>query len=909
VAQLDREAATAAGQKAADERDKATAALERLKRVTAERRAEQYAMTMTTLPIAWEAGNAVEARRLLDSLRPGPDEDDLRHFEWRYWERQMNAERSGVRLPVPHLGSDSGRTSGSRVWVMSEDAGRVAVLLHTKSTAVPPTNIMLVQVWDTATRKLLLSHSIPDDNRPGPVLAECDLSFSRDGKRLGITANAWVDPKPGEEGRWIRYRRQAVDVDSGKVFLDLVHEGVSGEGSSIQMSPDGRSCLTTEHKREPGSPRGESATVWNLDAGGKQLAVLPGARFVRFSSDSKRILGWDSPDSTPRWSPDGRRILGWDSPEASTPKVWDAATGREVRILDTVAARVLTPNPDGTRLYGVAFSKANPGRVVAKVLDVTTAKELSEILLPEDRPGAPKMTSVLALPTMHAISPDGSRLVVRRAGYPNWEGVEWLVIDTKDGRPLFAVDDSQRALTRGGRSLGATFSPDGKQFILHVFADNSVVIHDAITGQRLRTIRGLGHGLAAFAVTPDGQRLRTVEPDGTLKEWDLTPDQPVRIEAGGRIDTLTNQGLERSADGEWLAAYLAGSANGGKDNDTVRAWHTAGKVSKEFKYHPRDPAHNYWSGGIPVLSRDGSRLAFVRSTVTPRKAGAGNPAKQDPPGDLTVWDVASGKEVFHADGHFLRFPTAIAPDGRSVAVFRRGETGTAQIVVFDIESGRERCAISLPQGVALGVELRFRPDGKRLAGFLSTFTDDRTVRDDGTTLAVWDMADGKRIEGIKTDPFPGITPSLEWSPDGKRILVGSFVMARQATLHDAETGRLEATLDTASRGGRIPTGARPAFSADGRRIACAVETAQGRFVKVWDAATGRELLALRSYERGDLGVRQSPHLVSFSPDGNRLLDIVVKQVMRPNGAGRPPQSNVIDVTTWDATPREGPKQP
>jgi WD40 repeat protein len=182
------------------------------------------------------------------------------------------------------------------------------------------------------------------------------------------------------------------------------------------------------------------------------------------------------------------------------------------------------------------------------------------------------------------------------------------------------------------------------------------------------------------------------------------------------------------------------------------------------------------------------------------------------------------------------------------------------------------------------------------------------------TPAMWELADGKRVEAIKFEPLASrVSPYLEWSPDGKRIVVTTSGTDQAITVHDAETGRVEATLDTASRGGRIPLGARPAFSADGRRIACAVDTTRGRFVKVWDAATGRELLALPSNERGERGPPRSlPHLVAFSPDGNRLLNFALKQPIPVGprgfgGAGLP--GHLIDVSTWDATPRERPKKP
>jgi serine/threonine protein kinase/WD40 repeat protein len=877
VALKDREAATAAGQKAADERDKANTALERLKSATAERRADQYAMTMMTLPIAWESGNATEARRLLDSLRPGPDEHDLRHFEWRYWERQMHAERSAVRLSVQPLSADRGRSnSRSRHWIISEDGGRIAVLLHTKSAAGSP--VMLVQVWDAATRKLLMNHEIPDENRSVANLAECELSFSRDGKRLGITANAWVG------ATIVRYRRQAVDVDSRKVLVNLVQDGDVGNYSRVDVSPDGRYCITRVLP-EWGGRRSVSATIWNLNAGGKEVVTIAGVQGARFSQEGSQIVGWEN---------------------VSTPKVWDAATGQELRTLDTVNARWWTPSPDGTRLYGIAGGFRE--EISVKVLDATTGKELPKIPLPEGRQPTLRMPNRLNL-TVSCVSLDGSRLVLRRFDTTMWEQVEWLVIDTKTGRTLFVVDDSQSAIARERRSLGASFSPDGKEFILHCYTDNSIMIYDSTTGRRLRIVRGLASRLAAFALTPDGKRLRTVEPDGTLKEWSLTPDQPVRIEAGGRIATMNSGGLERSADGEWLAAQLENRAPGG--NEVLRAWRTSGKESKELRLRPRNRVEGYrFLGGFPVLSRDASRLAFVRNVLNQAKntwenfPNAEKPVKEDPPGDLTVWDVANGKELLHAEGHFFRWPTAIAPDGSSVAVARSGEDGTAQIVLFDIDSGREIRSIPLPKGMRPVDELRYRPDGKRLAGFLPTPGDE-------TTLAVWDVAEGKRVDGVKFGPFASrFTPYLEWSPDGKRLLVATSAQDIPVTIHDTETGRVEVTLDTASRGGRIPMAARPTFSADGRRIACAVDTTQGRFVKVWDAATGRELLALRSFERGERSQgAQLPHLVAFSPDGQRLFDFVLKPPSNRGGFGRPVAGDVIDVTTWDASPREGPKKP
>jgi serine/threonine protein kinase len=82
------------------------------------------------------------------------------------------------------------------------------------------------------------------------------------------------------------------------------------------------------------------------------------------------------------------------------------------------------------------------------------------------------------------------------------------------------------------------------------------------------------------------------------------------------------------------------------------------------------------------------------------------------------------------------------------------------------------------------------------------------------------------------------------------------------------------TLKKGYTGGAIPADRSVAFSPDGKRLA---SDADGKTVKVWDAQTGQELLALK---------HSGVNSVAFSPDGKRL-------------AGSGPDGR---VTIWDATP-------
>src|SRR5262249_30138727 len=154
-----------------------------------------------------------------------------------------------------------------------------------------------------------------------------------------------------------------------------------------------------------GKVQGGSATIWDLDAGGKELATLAGLQGAKFIADGAQILGFGP---------------------GAAPKVWNAATGEEVRSLDAgIVATGWSSSPDGARLYGITGGFRQE-EVSVKVLDTTTGKELPKIPLPVSRLGTSGMVSA----SLPIISRDGSRLVVRRFNNTNWDHVEWQVIDT-----------------------------------------------------------------------------------------------------------------------------------------------------------------------------------------------------------------------------------------------------------------------------------------------------------------------------------------------------------------------------------------------------------------------------------------------------------------------------------------------
>jgi WD40 repeat protein len=258
---------------------------------------------------------------------------------------------------------------------------------------------------------------------------------------------------------------------------------------------------------------------------------------------------------------------------------------------------------------------------------------------------------------------------------------------------------------------------------------------------------------------------------------------------------------------------------------------------KEFAPRPQQSVEGYFtSDGSLALSRNGSRLALVRS---PRHARRQDPdpksgeffdaSKADLPGDITVWDTASGKELFYFEGHFTAFD--LSPDGHTLAISRGSRFLVASptrdkprpVVVFDVDSRREKHSIADAPYVGY---LFFSPDGTRLAG-ITYHPAPATGPRPSPRLAVWTVADGRMLFHVEAEQLSYPLPNVVWSPDGTRLLVANgwatihrvrfntVTTPSRFSVYNAANGQVELTVNPAERGGF--SAARPVFSPDGRR--------------------------------------------------------------------------------------------
>jgi WD40 repeat protein len=147
----------------------------------------------------------------------------------------------------------------------------------------------------------------------------------------------------------------------------------------------------------------------------------------------------------------------------------------------------------------------------------------------------------------------------------------------------------------------------------------------------------------------------------------------------------------------------------------------------------------------------------------------------------------------------------------------------------------------------------YSPDGKRIV-----------IGSQDNSAKVWDAENGRELLALKGHTTP--VRSVAFSSDGKRIVSGAGDPGRQgeAKVWDAETGKELLALR-----GFIGEVWSVAFSPDDKRIVTGAGNrggGQGQ-AKVWDAATGQELLDLKGHAAAVRGV-------AFSPDSKRIVTAV-----------------------------------
>jgi WD40 repeat protein len=578
------------------------------------------------------------------------------------------------------------------------------------------------------------------------------LGYSPDGRRLALGRS---------DGTLIM-----LDTANGQELLSIpAHAGTIW---SLIYSPDGARIATTSGDH--------TAKVWDA-ATGQELLHLAG--------HTDEIWGI-------AFSPDGARIA--TASLDTTVKVWDAQTGRELFTLSDHTAPVYSAvySPDGNRLitgsndYEVKIRDAETGQVLFTSQqdrlwgtvyspDGTRYANMAGLRLKMWDFASGEELFTLSLNDVYAFdfSADGKRMVTAglNGSIKIWDAMtaeELLVIFqprgsvnvdfSPDGEHIAVIDrdtmvrvygispaGSREWLTlapHGGDVRKAVYSPDGRE-LATAGMDGTAKVFDAATGQGLLTLSGHSEFLFGIAYSPDGKRLATSSHDKTAKVWDAQTGQELLTlsKAGHGYGIVGGQwtgilDVVFSPDGTRLASA-------GADGTAVIWDASTGQELLTLSNH---------GIGLTTLafSPDGTRLLTASDT----DPAVDLPETGEPDARATMWDLATGQEIFSVVEPVRIWSLAFDKDGGR---FATGAFGGV-LRLRDAATGQK--LLELPGHASTIADIRFSPDGQTIA----------TGSGDGTAK-VWDAETGKELATLTGHTV--IVSGVAFSPDGTRLATAS----------------------------------------------------------------------------------------------------------------------------------------
>ncbi len=336
---------------------------------------------------------------------------------------------------------------------------------------------------------------------------------------------------------------------------------------------------------------------------------------------------------------------------------------------------------------------------------------------------------------------------------------------------------------------------------------------DAETGQEILSLKGHREIVRSVAWSPDGKRILTGSDDKTAKVWDAEKGQEL-LSLKGHTNTVWS--VAWSPDGKRIVT--------GSGDKTAKIWDAQkGQEVLSLKGH----TDRVWS---VAWSPDGKRIVTGSGDLFGRN-----------PGEPKVWDADKGHEVLSLKGHTSEITSVSwSPDSTRIVSGSRDNT----VKVWDAEKGQEILSLKGHTGPVFCVAIS--PDGKRIVSGSGGGFDDQFQPLPGEAK-VWDAETGQEVFSLKG--HTGVVTSVAWSPDGKRILTGSWEDTR-VKVWDADKG--QEVLSLKGHTGRVTS---EAWSPDGKRI-FAWDFADK--VLAWDSTTGQPADAANPPPRPDPGLARSP---------------------------------------------------
>ena len=485
---------------------------------------------------------------------------------------------------------------------------------------------------------------------------------------------------------------------------------------------------------------------------------------------------------------------------------------------------------------------ADEQRVIAEdaleIAEINERKNMSLALAANARTALSENDPALALPiaieARHAFEP------------PEAEALRMLGLAAYSPGPRFRFADAPSSI------LAVEPGVDGS---VAAYAGTEGVIRlvSAESGELLLEIDA-GSPVTGLSISPDGQLIAASLAEASVGLWELESGRE-RYRLAGHRALATD--VEFSPDGATLASSSTDS--------TVRLW----DVATGQALHVLDKHIDYVFK--LSFSPDGQTLASASAAINADGSVIGEGERSSEHNTIQVWDVASGANLLTIPPDGLGFIRDVeySPDGNAIAAttWSGAQGGTARI--YDASSGEELSRLYAHRDTIANIE--FSPDGSQLA----------TASRDGT-VKFWDI--DKRILVESYVDFPAPVQDIEYLPGGDYMLIGLGNAGNYPASQDSLAASavylwdLQNTSQAQAYFGHTNWVWAADFSAGGSLVASG--SGPLRFpanpddldatARVWDAATGKQVVALHGHTNTVDAVRFLPggqYLLSASWDG------------------------------------------
>ena len=617
-----------------------------------------------------------------------------------------------------------------------------------------------IKIWDAATgNELKEIEGIHSDFGLNPVGTQI-ATRDRDGKiKL-------FDLMTGEEIRTLlgEYPKYVTNISfsyNGKQIAG------SSDNRTIRLwdSTNGKLLHTIDTKKPGASNMGVREICFSPD--GKWIAVLNHISIRLFdTSDGESIKTIEFGDTFFRSecmcvSPDGRWIATGGG--RNLIKLWDAATGKEVRSFKghSDAVTCVSFNPDGQQIV----SGSQDGTV--KQWNVASGQEIVTRRGHTDR-----ITSV-------AFSPDGSRIV---SGSRDGTVKLWNPTEANNLRLIRGDEKYVRCIC---------FSPDGKRLASGGIS-TAPRVWDAITGELVVAMKEPNRGSLSVAFKHDGTQIVSGEKDGTLRFWDASNGDELLAVLGHQSPVInavfsSDDTLIVSADNNgtvklWDAA----------DGREIRSWENAQYSVKGVTFSPngKQIITTMQSGEIKRWDvASGKELDSIQkvnfSAGDPCIAFSGD-GMQIASGSrdtmINIYETLTGKQIITLRGHVNPVRSlSFSPDGKRI-VSISGVAGSTDhtVKLWDVATGEE--LISLKEQSQEISNILFSPDGSMVTWAASGAD---------PAIKLWDVAVTEEVKIVKGVGFK--KPKIVTDDDGTKIVV--FVGRKKTVVWESksEDSGLEST--------------------------------------------------------------------------------------------------------------------